>query len=172
MIKRGVCVRSLRYVAPILLFVSLILVACGGGNGSNASPTVANGVTQVVRQILANANPDTAEGQVLELTRVIIPANQSIAPHNHPGPQLAIIVSGTLTYTVIDGEVTVTRAVATDNQKVVTYKSGDTFELNPGDSIMEPAKMVHKAANKTDSPIVIYLSSLFPQGEAPSTSVQ
>ena len=149
----------------------MLLVACGGDDDA-APPSVADGVTQVVRQILADANPDTAQGQVLQLTRVIIPAGEGIAPHTHPGPQLAIIVSGTLTYTVIDGQATVTRAAATDKQEVVTYKSGDTFELHEGDSIMEPTKMVHKAENGTDQPIVIYLSSLFPQGEPPATTVQ
>jgi quercetin dioxygenase-like cupin family protein len=103
---------------------------------------------------------------------VIIPANESIAPHNHPGPQLAIIESGTLTYTVIDGEATVTRAAGSDSAEVVTYTSGDKFELHTGDSIMEPTKMVHEASNETDEPVVIYLSSLFPEGEPPATTVQ
>ncbi len=171
MIKRGVCVKRLRFVAPLLLIASLVLVACGGDD-DDAPPSVADGVTQVVRQVLADADPDTAQGQVLELTRVIIPAGEGIAPHNHPGPQLAIIVSGTLTYTVIDGEATVTRAAGEDASKVETHKSGDTFELKPGDSIMEPTKMVHKAANDTDQPIVIYLSSLFPQGEPSASPVE
>jgi quercetin dioxygenase-like cupin family protein len=122
--------------------------------------------------VLADASPDTAPGQTLELTRVIIPANEGIAPHNHPGPQLAIIESGTLTYTVIDGDATVTRWAGTGRSAVVTFTSGETFELNAGDSIMEPAKMVHKAANETDEPVIIYLSSLFPEGEPPATTVQ
>jgi quercetin dioxygenase-like cupin family protein len=165
--------KKLRFIAPILLIVSLVLVACGGDDDNTATtPSVADGVTQVVRQILADANPDTAQGQVLQLTRVIIPAGEGIAPHDHPGPQLAIIVSGTLTYTVIDGEAHVTRAAATDNEEAVTYKSGDTFELKPGDSIMEPTKMVHKAANETEAPVIIYLSSLFPQDAPPATTVE
>ena len=157
-------------VAPFLA-ASLLLVACGDDD-DDAPPSVADGVTAVVRQVLAEAGTETAPGQLLDLARVIVPANESIAPHNHPGPQLAIIESGTLTYTVIDGEATVTRAAGTDSAEAVTYRSGDEFELREGDSIMEPAKMVHEAANETDEPVIIYLSSLFPEGEPPSTSVQ
>ena len=155
-------------VSP-LLAASLILGACGD---DDAPPSVADGVTAVVRQVMAEASPDTAPGQLLELTRVIVPADMPIAPHTHPGPQLAVIVSGTLTYTVIDGEATVMRAAATDSQEVVTYKSGDRFELRTGDSITESVGMVHEAANETDQPVIIYLSSLFPEGEPPSTPVQ
>jgi quercetin dioxygenase-like cupin family protein len=158
--------------ALAVLFVLFLFLFVQRGDDDASPPSVADGVTAVVRQVLAEASPDTAQGQLLELTRVIVPANQSIAPHNHPGPQLAIIESGTLTYTVIDGEATVTRAAATNSQEVVTYTSGDRFELHTGDSIMEPARMVHEAANETDEPVIIYLSSLFPEGEPPSTSVQ
>jgi len=163
-------VKTLRLVV-LVSFVSLLLGACGDdGDGSQAS--VAGGVTEVVRQLLAEASPETAEGQLLELTRVIIPANESIAPHTHPGPQLAIIVSGTLTYTVIDGEAMVTRAAAQEGQESLTYTSGETFELHPGDSITEPTGMVHEAANRTDEAVIIYLSSLFPEGDPPAMNVQ
>ena len=163
--------KKLRFFAPVLLVASLVFIACSD-EGDDAPPSVADGVTEVARQLLAEASPDTAQGQMLELTRVIVPAGESLAPHTHPGPQLAVIVAGTLTYTVIDGEATVTRAAATDNEDVVMYASGDTFELNAGDSISETALMVHRAANEGDQPVIIYLSSLFPTGEPPATTVQ
>jgi quercetin dioxygenase-like cupin family protein len=133
---------------------------------------VADGVNEVVRQLLAETTPDTAEGQVLELTRVVIPANQGIEPHTHPGAQLAVIVSGTLTYTVIDGQVTVTRAAGSNEEETETYSSGQQFELRPGDSISEPRDMVHEAANETDEAVVLYLSSLFPEGAPPASSTE
>ena len=155
----------------VTLMVAIVVVSCGG-DGDDSTPQVTDGVTEVVRQLLAEASPDTAQGQLLELTRVIIPPNGSIAPHTHPGPQLAIIVLGTITYTVIDGEATVTRAAASDDQEIVTYTSGDTLELRAGDSIFEPTGMVHRASNETKEPVVIYLSSLFPAGAPPATTVQ
>jgi quercetin dioxygenase-like cupin family protein len=156
--------KKLWFIVPLLLVGSL-LVACGGSDNGSSTPSVADGVTDVVRDLLAEASPDTAPGQTLELTRVIIPAGKGIDPHTHPGPQLAIIVSGTLSYTVIDGEAEVTRAAATDNEKVEMHTSGDSFKLNAGDAIYEHTLMVHKASNDTKDPVVIYLSSLFPEGE-------
>ena len=160
----------LRFVAPVLLAASLLLVACSDDD-DDLPPSVAGGVTEVVRQVMAEASPDRAQGQLLELTRVIVPSHESLPPHTHPGPQLAFIVSGTLTYTVIDGEVTVTRAAGTDSQEIVAYNSGDSFELREGDSISETAKMVHEAANEGDEPVIIYLSSLFPEGQPPASAV-
>jgi quercetin dioxygenase-like cupin family protein len=147
-----------------------LTVACG--DDDDGTPSVAAGVTEVVRQVVAEAGPEEAPGQVLELTRVIIPGNEGIPPHTHPGPQLAIIVEGSLTYTIIEGEATVSRAAATDGEKVETYGSGETVELRAGDSVTEPAGMVHMAENETDEPVVIYVSSLFPEGEPPATNVQ
>jgi quercetin dioxygenase-like cupin family protein len=150
---------------------TLLLVACGGDDG-DSTPPEAEGVTEVVRQLLAQASPDTAAGQILELTRVIIPAGEAIAPHTHPGPQLAVVVSGRITYTVIEGEATVTRAAATPDEAVDTYDSGDTFELGAGDAIVEPTGMVHEARNRTEEIVIIYLSSLFPVGAPPATTIE
>jgi quercetin dioxygenase-like cupin family protein len=147
-------------------------MSCSGDDDDVATPLGAEGVTQVVRQLLAETNPDTAEGQTLQLTRVIIPPGQSIAAHTHPGPQLAVIVNGTLSYTIIEGEVTVKRAAATDSQTEETYASGETVELRPGDVVQETAGMVHSAINETDEIVIIYLSSLFPIGAPPATSTQ
>jgi quercetin dioxygenase-like cupin family protein len=162
--------KKLRFLAPMLLVASLLLVACG--DDDEPTPSVAEGVTEAERQLLAEASPETAPGQTLELTRVVVPADQGLAPHTHPGPQLAIIASGTLTYTVIDGEATVTRAAGTDASEVVTYSSGDRFELREGDSIIEAPLMVHEASNDTDELVIIYLSSLFPAGAPPATTVE
>ena len=163
-----------RFVVPgvVVVFLMFLLLFVQWGGEDASAPSLADGVTEVVRQQLATAHPETATGQLLELTRVIVPAHESLPPHTHPGPQLAIIVSGTLTYIVIDGEVTVTRAASTAGETVETYASGDTLELQEGDSISEPALMVHRAAVAGDEPVIIYLASLFPEGAAPATTVQ
>jgi quercetin dioxygenase-like cupin family protein len=157
------------WLAAVLL--ATLVMSCGDDDDT-PTPLGAEGVTQVARQLLAEVSPDTAAGQLLELTRVVIPPGQSIAPHTHPGPQLAVIVNGTLTYTVIDGEVTVTRAAETGSQTVETHGSGSTFDLAPGDVIQETAGMVHEAINETDEIVIIYLSSLFPEGAPAASPVQ
>jgi quercetin dioxygenase-like cupin family protein len=160
------------FVVPALLAASLMFAACGGDDDDAAVPAIAQGVTQVERQLLAEHAPDTAPGQLLELTRVIVPPNEALPPHIHPGPQLAMIVHGTLTYTIIDGEATVVRAAGTANQTTETYGSGSTVELRTGDTVTEPPGMVHEAANRSGEYVIIYLSSLFEEGEPPATVVE
>jgi quercetin dioxygenase-like cupin family protein len=155
----------------VTVVAALVLTACGGDDGGSTPPE-AEGVTEVVRQLLAEASPDTAAGQLLELTRVIVPAGEGLGAHTHPGPQLAVIVTGRLTYTVIEGEATVNRAAASAGQAVETYGAGETVELRAGDALVEPTGMVHRAINETQEIVIIYLSSLFPEGAPPATTVE
>jgi quercetin dioxygenase-like cupin family protein len=154
-----------------LLVAGLVIAGCGG-DGTDSSSAVTKGIDAVTRQVLASGNASTAPGQLLELTRVIIPAHESLAPHTHPGPQLAIIEEGTLTYSIIKGSVQVTRGAGTAGAKTETASAGQTVELKAGDSLVETPGMEHEAKNNTGSSIVIYLSSLFPQGAPPSSPVQ
>jgi quercetin dioxygenase-like cupin family protein len=163
--------RQLAAWITVALSAALLVAACGG-DSETSTPSAANGVEETVRQALAEGTTETAPDQLLELTRVVIPAETTLTPHNHPGPQLAFIEFGELTYTVIDGEATVRRAVATEGETTETYASGQSLVLGEGDSIMEPTGMVHMAENKTGEPIVIYLSSLFPEGEPAASLVE
>ena len=119
--------------------------------------------------MIESGTSEEAPGQLLQLTRVIIPAGESIAPHTHPGPQLVVVVSGTVTYTVFDGEVELTRDAGTEDAETETVAAGETVELRPGDSLAEPPGVPHAGKNDTDDPVVIYTSSLFPEDE-PSSS--
>jgi quercetin dioxygenase-like cupin family protein len=162
----------LKLLLPLLV-TGLVITGCGGDDKDDSSATTAaRGVTEVTRQVIAQSNPTTAPGQLLELTRVIIPAGESLAPHTHPGPQMAIIDEGTLTYTIIKGSVQVTRAAGTSDAKTETASAGQTIELKPGDSLIETPGMEHEAKNAGKDAIVIYLSSLFPQGAPASSPVQ
>ena len=68
--------------------------------------------------------PEGAAGLTLELTRVIIPAGAEIAPHTHPGMQLAVVVEGTLTYSVLTGEVEAFHGIATPEQRTEVVRAG------------------------------------------------
>lgn len=157
-------------IGIFVLVATLAIVACGGGDDGQAS--FADDFTDVVGQELQTGASEGAPGQILRLVRVIIPAGEEVAPHTHPGAQLAFISQGTLTYTVIDGEVVVTRAADSGSSTQETFQSGDSLDLHPGDSIREPMGMVHMAKNEGDGPVVIYLSSLFPEGEPVSSPAQ
>jgi quercetin dioxygenase-like cupin family protein len=155
-----------RTLALLLALAAGLVLACGGDDDDSV---VGANVDEVVRNLLQTATDETAPGQELVLSQVIVPPGDAIAPHTHPGTQLAVIVQGRLTYTVIDGEVEVTRDAATDEAQVESFSSGDAVELETGDAVHETAGMVHEARNDGEVPVIIYLSSLFPEG-APASS--
>jgi quercetin dioxygenase-like cupin family protein len=161
---------NLRYLAPAVVCIAL---ATGCSDDDNDRPRgAAIGGTGVTRALIQSDFPATAPGQELQLTRVVIPAGMDIAPHTHPGPQLATIVEGTLSYTIIRGEVQVTRHAGTSEASRLTATAGQTVELNPGDALLETPGMVHTARNAGGTPVVIYLSSLFPAGAPASSPAQ
>lgn len=153
-------------VLVLSLFATLWLAACGD---DDAAPSAGDGVTAVTRQLFATAPSERAPGQELVLSRVIVPAGAELAPHTHPGTQMAYIAEGTLTYTVYSDQAVVTRGAATASARAETIAAGTTTKLATGDSIVEPAGMKHSAKNEGSSPVVIYLSSLFEAG-APASS--
>ena len=152
-------------VATAFLLAPLV-AACA--ENQQTAPAHGN-AAEVVRQLLEASSAETAPGQSLELTRVVVPPGLEIASHTHPGPQLAVITAGTLTYSVIRGEVQVTRTAGSPKEKKETAVAGQTVELETGDSIIEMPGMVHTARNAGKAAVIIYLSSLFPTG-APASS--
>jgi quercetin dioxygenase-like cupin family protein len=164
--------RDKKVLAPLLLLVCIlgsVLGSCGGSDGVR-SPGV--GVKDVQRQFFQTVTPDKAPGETLGLSRVVIPAGKDIAAHTHPGAQLAVITEGTLTYSVLRGEVKIARAAGTGSATTETVKAGQSVDLNPGDSLIETPGMVHTARNGGKSAVVIYLTSLFPDGAPASNPAQ
>ena len=71
--------------------------------------------------------------------------------------QIERIELGILTYTVIEGTAKIIRA----NQQTELLQAGQTTYLYSGDSLTEPEGMLHSTKNETNSPIILYSSSLF-----------
>jgi quercetin dioxygenase-like cupin family protein len=164
-----------RSVVTILVLVVLAfgLVAANGAltlakQGTPPAETTAS----VTREILGAGEPAAAPGETLELVRYTIPPRFQIAPHTHPGMQVNQIVSGELTYTVVDGEISITRAATAGTPgPMETLGSGQTTVFRPGDSFVEAEGMVHFAENAGTEPVVILTASLFASGEPPSSVV-
>jgi quercetin dioxygenase-like cupin family protein len=150
--------------------VALLLAACGDDDGDESGWSAFS--TEIVRQVVEAGEPESAPGQLLELTRVIIPGGMEIAPHTHPGLQLAVVVQGALTYSVIEGEVQVTHDSGTEQARTVTVGAGETVELTPGSAVMEVPGMVHMARNDGKVAVVVHLSSLFTVGAPASSSAE
>lgn len=71
--------------------------------------------------------------------------------------QIVRVESGTLTYTVVEGEAKITQADGTE----LMLQTGETAQLTAGDSLVESAGMVHFGENQTDAPVVLLAASLF-----------
>ncbi len=93
-----------------------------------------------------------------------------IPQHFHVGTQIASIVQGTLTYTVVTGDVLLYRH-GEDTTSPYHIQVGETVQLAVGDTVIETPGSHHQAINKGTAPVVIYLSTLFPAGAPRSVTV-
>ena len=105
----------------------------------------------VERDVLAEGTPAAAPESALQLVRITIPPHAELAPHTHPGMQVSTVDSGTLLFTVIEGEAYLTRADGTT--EVITPESGEVA-VEVGDALVEPAGMIHFGRNGSDEEIV------------------
>jgi mannose-6-phosphate isomerase-like protein (cupin superfamily) len=86
--------------------------------------------------------------------------------------QIARIESGVLTYTVIHGEVPVTRASGPGTPgPVEVLRDGQTTKLYPGDWVVERPGVIHYGWNQGSEPVVILASTLLTAGAPPSQAV-
>ena len=150
----------------LLLALPLLLAGLAGVAAQDATPgpaTPASG--EVIRDVLAEGTPDADPEDALQLVRYTIPPHIQLPAHTHPGMQVSTVESGTLLYTVVEGEAYVTRADGTE--ETITPESGEVA-IEAGDAIVEPAGMIHYGRNGADEPIVLLTASLFEADEPPS----
>ena len=121
----------------------------------------------IQRASLGDVLPDTAPGLRLGLWEVVIPAHSVAPPHVHLGYQIINVTGGTLGYHIISGTAEVHRADGT----VEPVTTGDTFELNTGDWIVESPGMEHEAWNAGDTTVTNSAATLFPDGAPLSVPV-
>lgn len=147
-------------ILVLLLAMTGIAVTADGDATPAATPSA-----KVVREVLNEGDPASAPGEVLQLVQYTIPGTIALPAHTHPGMQVNVVVSGTLTFTVVEGEAQIIRADGTEE----TLSSGETTDLLPGDAITEPEGMIHFGENRGTEPIVLMTASLFEADEPPST---
>jgi hypothetical protein len=157
----------------VLLLGALGLAACGADSLASTSTSApasgsvpaaeAPGTTvAVVKDVLATeVDPPGGEGSTLTLMRYTIAPGAKLAPHIHPGVQLARIESGTLTYTIVSGTAIVTRA----GGQPEPVAGPTTLTFGPGDAVAENIDMVHFGANEGDEPVVILATLLTGDGQ-------
>ncbi|HWV25010.1 MAG TPA: cupin domain-containing protein [Thermomicrobiales bacterium] len=145
-----------------------LLMLGASGLVATATEATPEAPPAVVRTVIQEGMPSAAPGQVLQLVRYDIPAKISLPVHIHPGMQVAMVQSGTLHYTVVEGEMNYTRA----NGEAGVLKAGESTDFMPGDSLVEPQGMIHFGENLTDEPVVLIVASLFEAGAPPSSLVE
>ena len=129
-----------------------------------------SGGSTVTRTALAqSAKVRGAPGRTLGLSRVTIPVHGSIPLHHHEGTQASYVQAGVLTYTVKSGGVTVFAGTADHPTVVRKIMGGGTGTILAGQWIVEQPSTIHRAANKGDTKIVIYLATLLKKGAPPSS---
>lgn len=160
----------------IAVVAALSIAACGSsgptaasGSGTASAPTTdAAAAEPVVKEVLAeDTTPPGAPGYTLTLIRYTIAAGAQLAPHVHPGVQMASIDSGTLSYTIVSGTAEVQRA----GGQPTPVTGPAQITLGPGDSVVEPFDMVHFGANDTDEPVVISATLLTESAQGLSATV-
>ncbi len=145
-------------------------VACGDGSeaasGDDVTTTVASAPSsggEVVREILGRFPTPQSPGYEQILMEVTVPPGAELAAHTHPGFEIARIVQGDLTYTILEGIAEVGRGGAEQPTEQVSAPA--EIVLSPGDTVYEPTGMHHMAANRGAVEVVILLASLIEIGQ-------
>ena len=106
---------------------------------------------------MGETEPSTTEGETLGLWHYLVPAGAALAPHTHPGDQIARIVRGTLTYEVVSGEARVVPRGWLDRDG---RERPGHLTLEPGDAVIEPAAWSTWQQCRT-RPVEIVAATLF-----------
>jgi quercetin dioxygenase-like cupin family protein len=154
--------------------VVLVALLVGAASGALATAALHATPEPVQRIPLAEADsPAGGKGRTLGLSKVLIPAGAAISPHRHPGTQVAYIASGTLTYSVRTGGVTLMSGTPGEGPRIVRrIGPGATGQIPTGDWIVEQPSTIHSAVNHSGKTIVIYLATLFPTGSPAAIAVK
>ena len=151
--------------------VAVALAGCGmvppGGGLVGSVPSRTASLPPVVRAVLAGGDPSGAPGRKLELVRYTIQPGTRLAMHRHPGMQLAYVESGTLTYTVVQGSVTVHQSDGGSR----TIAAGQMGRIVPGEWIAEHEGVVHFGENAGPEVVEILASSLLEADQPPAVPV-
>jgi quercetin dioxygenase-like cupin family protein len=150
----------------LLLIASTLLVAGLRQVGAqNASPTAAGAAVKA--EVLGQTQSAVAPDRVLILQRRTFPPGSASGAHPAPGPVVLYVDSGSVVFTVTEGEAIVTRAGSTTTE---TVAAGSQATLATGDEVSYDAGVVHDVSNPGSEQAVTLESRLNPAPTATPTS--
>src|SRR3954453_15252846 len=110
------------------------LLPAAGAAGHSLAAGAQSGQAPTREALAQVVKPRGAPGRTLGLSRVTIPARTALAPHRHPGYQIAYIERGTLTYTFRTGVGGFYRAPAAASPRLIgTIRAGETGRVRAGE---------------------------------------
>ena len=157
-------IRPRLFAAAALLALGVLLTAALAESAQ--APTA-------IRNALAQSSAvKGAPDRTMVLSRVEVEPGAKLALHHHLGTQISHIEAGTLTYTVRQGSAVVREGESDQQPRLVrVIKAGQTARIRSGQWLVEQPSDIHEAANRGDTPVVIYLATLLKTGAPPATPV-
>ena len=157
----------------VSVLVSLVAVLLAGAlaSGRVAPGLVAQEATpaagEIVAELLGHGPPTAAPGFDLSLYRLALGPGAIVPPHTHPGASVVYVESGTLGFTLLEGEARLVRAgaAATPGAQGEMLAHGTEVTLTAGDALFFPGEHADAARNAGDGPLVLLLANLFTEGE-------
>jgi hypothetical protein len=148
-----------------ILLVGLLAVGPMAIGQAQQSTPPAGGSTGITTEVLGRFPSELAPGQALALLRITFAPGGSVAPHTHPGETVFHLASGTLQFTLHEGEAQLVRAVdgapaATTPTAGEAIPVGTEITLNAGDTIYKDAAVLQSERNVGTEDAVILVSNL------------
>ncbi len=149
------------------LFVPVLILLLGVIGATSATATILRSAPPVRKILVQTTNPGGTTDRTMYLQRVTIPGNTPLVAHTHQGTQIAAITTGTLRYHVITGKpvkVVKSNALGTEPAFIRLIKPGQTYDVKPGFSVIEPAGTAHELQAIGSTAVIIYAASLLLNG--------
>jgi quercetin dioxygenase-like cupin family protein len=156
----------------MVVVVSIVVVVLAGslayGRGVPGSAAQdATPAAEASQQMLGHGLLTNVPGYDLQLARVTFPPGSAVPPHTHPGAAIIYVESGTLGWTVLQGETWLMRAesAATPEAQGELVAIDTEVILTAGDWLLLPAAHGDDVRNAGDDTLVLLVANLYPAGE-------
>ncbi len=101
---------------------------------------------------------------LVRLLRITLAPGAAVPMHSHPGPEMNVVESGTLTIEV-DGEAILSRASGMTSEAATPAAAGQALNLSAGDSIAVPRETPFSLRNDGDEPVVLLSAVVLASGD-------
>jgi quercetin dioxygenase-like cupin family protein len=155
---------------PIVVSIVVVVLAGSLAFARVIPGTAAQDATpaaQASQQMLGLGQLTSVPGYELQLARVTFPPGSTVPPHTHPGGAVIYVESGTLGWTVLQGETRLQRAgtVATPEAQGELVAVDSEVILTAGDALFLPAAHGDDVRNAGEDTLVLLVANLYPVGE-------